>query len=142
MTKSEEKRKRLKSCNVLKTEKRSGKSWRREKMQTKTRRKKDSCKAMSKNKAQLEVIKELKKELAATKIGAAQLKQIVDALIIRCAVKYGKKEKDENGNVLGYRLVLPNELCQDVIDKYEMRSEKRGDKMIIGVVPRDDEAQA
>lgn len=68
-----------------------------------------------------------------------QLNASLDAILIQCALKYGREEREE-GKVLGHRLELPMIRVDDLHRRYEIRSRKdeETDNYIIGVVPREE----
>ena len=68
-----------------------------------------------------------------------QLNASLDAILIQCALKYGREEREE-GKVLGHRLELPIVDVQNLHHRYEIRARKDEEtfRYIIGVVPREE----
>lgn len=69
--------------------------------------------------------------------GAMQLSAMCDAILAVMAAHYGDKTED-NGEVIGYRLMLPSGDIAEALDKYQVHVKKddNGDYLIGAVIIR------
>ena len=83
----------------------------------------------------LEKIPELRAKIHDLEDGAAQLRRVLDSILISAAKAYGVPEYEDE-DLLGYRLEIPAEEVETVLTSWVLRAEKRDGKVILAAMPK------
>lgn len=70
--------------------------------------------------------------------GAQELSRLIDAILSAVASKYGFVVRDENQEVIGYRLELDDFAVDRMMDRFQVNSQKRGTQYIIGAMLKEE----
>lgn len=105
-------------------------------MKARVAKKKDALKQKRKEKLIANDLPKLRAELYQAKRGVYDLRRVMDALLINAAIRYGDQE-EEDGEVLGWRMTLPDDPVEETLKKYTLKAEKVGAMYVLGVFEKD-----
>ena len=109
-------------------------------MRARVAKKKDALRQKRKEKLILDELPKLRAQVFALQKGGKDLQKVLDAILIQAAMKYGAAEVDEEtGEMLGWRIEIPDVAVEDTLAKYSLKAEKRDGMYVLGVFSKSQE---
>ena len=107
-------------------------------MKARVTKKKDALRQKRKEKLILNEMPKLRAKVRQADAAGEELRRMLDAILIQTAISYGACEKDEEtGDVLGWRLELPDVAVEDTLGKYTLKASKSEGKLTLGAFEKD-----
>lgn len=108
-------------------------------MKARIRKKKDSLRQKRKEKLIAETVPQLRHRIFELEKGAEQMRKALDALLIQTTITWGTAERDEEtGEILGWRLLVPNVPIEDTLAAYALKASPDKDNYTLGVFRREE----
>lgn len=107
-------------------------------MKARTIKKRDHLRQKRKEKLIAETVPALRHQVFELQKGAEQMRKALDALLIQTTIAWGVTERDEEtGEILGWRLLVPNVPIEDTLAEYALKASSDGEQYTLGVFKKE-----